>query len=418
MDRRRSAVYLIIVFSLLAGLVTGRGFFFTVAYAFGGLLVFSFLWAWSGANWLRLRRQTRARRAQVGSTLKERFTVRNTGLLPKLWLEIYDQSGLPGHHASHVINNLWPRSEAGWQVQTLCLQRGAFTLGPLRILTGDPFGLFEAQRTIPATSPLIVYPPTVDIAAFNLPVGVLPGGDSVRRRTHYVTTNAAGVRDYAPGDAFSRIHWRSTARKDRLIVKEFELDPLADIWLLLDAERTVHYGRFDPDDPEAVARLMAQPVAIPPTSEEYAVAVTASLARHFLQRERAVGFATHAQRREVIHVDRGARQLTRILESLAVLHTRGGMPFDGVITSLAGQMARGTTVVLITPSTRDGWLAAAHTLLQRGLRVTVVLIDSQSFGGRPGTEALALRASMMGLPTYLVREGDDLRLALARPRVQ
>ena len=40
-------------------------------------------------------------------------------------------------------------------------------------------------------------------------------GEALRRRTHYVTTNAAGVRDYAPGDSFGRIHWPSTARRNR-----------------------------------------------------------------------------------------------------------------------------------------------------------------------------------------------------------
>jgi uncharacterized protein (DUF58 family) len=58
----------------------------------------------------------------------------------------------------------------------------------------------------------------------------------------YVTTNVAGVREYAPGDSFNRIHWPSTARAGRLIVKEFELDPTADIWLFLDMQREVQAG--------------------------------------------------------------------------------------------------------------------------------------------------------------------------------
>ncbi len=418
MERRRTAVYLIIGFSLLAGLATGRGFFFTVAYAFIGLLVFSFLWAWSGPNWLRLRRQTRARRAQVGSTLAEQFTVRNAGLLPKLWLEIYDESDLPGHRASHVISDLGPHRERSWQVQTLCVQRGAYRLGPLRIVTGDPFGLFEAERQIDATSPLVVYPATVDVAEFAVPVGSLSGGDAVRRRTHHVTTNAAGVRDYVPGDAFSRIHWPSTARKDRLIVKEFELDPLSDVWLMLDGDRTVHVGQYDPADPE-VARLLTQegPLAVPPTTEEYAVTVTASLARHFLERARAVGLVTDGARHEVIQVDRGARQLTKILETLAVIQARGTTVFSHVLTSHGSHLPRGTTVVLITPSTRDGWIMAAHAYQRRGLRVVVVLIDQRTFGGRPGTDEVALRLGTMGIPTYVIRRGDDLRLALSQRRV-
>jgi uncharacterized protein (DUF58 family) len=52
----------------------------------------------------------------------------------------------------------------------------------------------------------------------------------------------ASVRDYAPGDSFNRIHWPSTARTGQLIVKEFELDPMADIWLFLDLEKRVQVG--------------------------------------------------------------------------------------------------------------------------------------------------------------------------------
>ncbi len=417
MDKRRTAVYLIIAVSVLAGLVTGREFFFTVAYAFIGLLVVSLLWAWSGVRWLRLRRQTRARRAQVGSYLDELFSVKNTGLLPKLWLEVYDYSNLPGHHASHVISNIGPHGEVGWTSRTLCVRRGAFQLGPLRVVTGDPFGMFQAERRIATTSPLVVYPPTVEIPEFTLPVGMLPGGDAVRRRTHQVTTNAAGIRDYVSGDSFSRIHWPSTARKDRLLVKEFELDPMADVWLMMDAERTVHAGSYDEDDPEVLEMLQASPYGIPPTSEEYTVAVTASLARYFLQRERAVGFIAHGRRREIIPPERGGRQLTKILETLAIIQARGAVTFEQLMSTYANQLPRGATVVLVTPSTRDGWLATAHAYVQRGLRLAAVLIDAQSFGGRPGIRENATRLTYLGITTYLVRQGDDLPLALSRPSI-
>ncbi len=418
MERRRNAVYLIIVLSLLAGLITGRGFFFNVAYAFIGLLVFSFIWTWNGASQLRLRRQTRARRAQVGHSLEEYFTVRNLGLLPKLWLEVYDQSNLPGHRASHVVSNLGPRAEASWAANTLCVRRGVFQLGPLRIVTGDPFGLFQAERKISAVSPLVVYPQTVDIPEFVLPVGMLPGGDALRRRAHHVTTNAAGVRDYASGDSFSRIHWRSTARKSRLIVKEFELDPLADVWVMVDGERTVHVGDYELVQDDFIQLLAEQQtIAIPPTTEEYTVTIAASLATHFVQRDRAVGFVTQGRRREVIHADRGTRQLTKILEALAVSEARGAVTFGQLMSAFANQLPRGTTVVLVTPSTRDDWVMAAHSYVRRGLRAVAVLIDGQSFGGRPGAHQVAVRLSLIQVPTYIVQRGDDLQLALSRPRI-
>ena len=416
MERRRNAVYIIIILSMLAGLATGRSFFFNVAYAFLGLLAVSLLWAWTGANWLRLRRQTRARRAQVGHFVVERFTVQNTSFLPKLWLEVYDSSNLPGHRASHVLSNLAPRRDVSWTVRTRCVRRGAFLLGPLRIVTGDPFGLFQAERQISATSPLIVYPPAVDIVDFALPVGALPGGDALRRRTHQVTTNAAGVRDYAPGDSFSRIHWRSTARKDRLIVKEFELDPMADIWLLMDLDRSIHVGEFNPTEDEIISDSIrdAYPLNIPPTTEEYMVAATASLARYFLQRDRAVGFAAFGSHRETIPADRGPRQLTKIFESLAVVQAQGHVTFDQLAAIEGETLPRGTTVVLVTPSTRPTWVGSAHLLLRRGLRVVSVLIDPRSFGGRPGMEGIAVQLGVMGIPSYLIRQSDDLKTALSQ----
>ena len=418
MERRRTAIYVIIGFSLLAGLITGRGFFYTVAYAFAGLLVFSLAWAWTGVSALGLRRQTRARRAQVGSTLDENFTVQNRSVIPKLWLEIYDKSTLPNHHASHVVTNLGPRATATWQVGTLCTRRGAYTLGPLQLATGDPFGLFQVERQVDATSPLIVYPQTVEIPEFALPLGVLSGGDALRRRTHYITTNAAGIRDYAPGDSFSRIHWPSSARKDRLLVKEFELDPLADVWIMLDAERTVHTGDYEAViSGELLPGRDGKSFAIPPTTEEYAVTLAASISRYFLQRDRAVGFVTHARRRETLPADRGPRQLTKILETLAILEARGAVTLGQLMAAYGSQLPRGTTVILITPSTRDDWVLAAHGYLQRGLRVVAVIVEGQSFGGRPGAERAALQLNTLGVPTYMVRRGDDIQAALSQVRV-
>jgi uncharacterized protein (DUF58 family) len=419
MDRRRATVYLIILISLLAGLITGRSFFFSVAYAFIALLAFSFLWAWSGVNWLRLTRQTRARRAQVGRHLEEFFSISNRSFLPKLWLEVYDQSNLPGHRASHIVSNLPAYRETSWGVRTLCVCRGDFVLGPLRVVAGDPFGLFHAERRISATSRLVVYPPTFDLFDFALPVGPLPGGDALRRRTHYITTNASGVRDYVPGDSFNRIHWRSTARRNHLIVKEFELDPLADIWIMLDAERTVQAGEYNPLDFEANKALWEDKArfSIPPTTEEYAVAVAASLARYFLYKDRAVGFFAQGQRREMIQVDRGPRQLTKILETLALIRAQGAVPLEQLLILEGDQLGRGATLVVITPSTREGWVTAAHRLSRRGVRVIAVLVDPEGFGGRPGIKQVAVRLGMMNIPAYIVGKNDNPQIALSHPRV-
>ncbi len=205
MHRLRMVVLLTLT-SLASGLITGRTLFYHLAYMFVALIVMALLWAWSGVSWVHLRRQTRARRAQVGRPLEERFAVRNSGLFPKLWLEVRDGSDLPGHLASYVVNSLPSRQERAWTIRTICRERGRYTLGPITLYSGDPLGLFQLRRALKPTSNIVVYPATVDLHSFPLPVGLLPGGDALRRRTHYITTNASSVRDYVPGDSFSRIH--------------------------------------------------------------------------------------------------------------------------------------------------------------------------------------------------------------------
>jgi len=414
---RLRVVVLLCLISIASGLITGRSLFYHLAYLFLALILLSFLWAWSGISWVHLRRQTRARRAQVGRPLEERFAVRNSSPLPKLWLEVRDESSLPGHLASQVVNALPPHQERAWTIRTICRERGRYMLGPITLYSGDPLGLFQLRRSLQPTSSIVVYPATVDIFAFPLPTGMLPGGDALRRRTHYITTNASTVRDYVPGDSFNRIHWRSTARRDRLIVKEFELDPLSDVWIFLDMEQSVQAALPQEEDRELEDTpfwARTKPFKLPSSTEEYGVAVAASLAQHFLRLDRALGLVSYGQRREVVQADRGERQLTKILETLAVLRAHGQVPLTEVIRAEAQQLPRGTSVIVVTPSNDIKWVVAARQMERAGLRLVTVIIDSATFGGGEEAKALAAQLCTTGTKTYLVQNNDPLERALSK----
>ncbi len=419
-QQRRTAVILLAIVALIGGLITGREILFNVAYLLGLLLIISFAWAWVNINWVHLSRVTRTRRAQVGRPLEERFTVQNTSRIPKLWLEVRDFATLPSHYSSHVVNGLGPKSTHSWRVTTICRQRGRYQLGPIRLKTSDPFGLFPMQRDLVPTTNVVIYPLTFEIHQFALPLGVLPGGDALRRRTHYVTTNASGVRDYAPGDSFSRIHWRSTARRDRLIVKEFELDPLADIWIVPDMAVYGHVAprqnAFAPQPGEGGLPewMRLDEFKLPATTEEYTVTVAASLAQYFLRHDRAVGMLGYGQTNEVVQPDRGERQMNRMLETLSVLRAEGEIPISDVLHAESHLFPRGTTLIVVTPVTRENWPTAARQLARRGLRVVTVLINPASFGGNRSADIVYTMLQASGMVAYMVNNGDDLTAVLSQ----
>ena len=416
--RRIWGILLILLLAWAFALQTGRPLAYNLAYLVTAVIVLSYLWAWANVTWVQVGRYTRGRRSQVGKLAEEQFEVNNRSRLPKLWLEVRDHSTLPGHHPSRVLNSLGGKRRQRWRVRTYCQQRGRFRLGPMTLTSGDPLGLFHLQRQLPATSTLIVYPATVDISAFAPSAGYLPGGEAMRRRTHYITTNVAGVREYAPGDSFSRIHWRTTARTGRLMVKEFELDPTADVWLFLDMDSSAHVAA--PWVPEMERRGPAMlwkerdRLELVPSTEEYAVTVVASLAKHFLTRDRAVGLITHSQRREVIQPDRGERQLNKILETLAVIEARGHIPIAQVVAAEGRHLSRNTTLIIITPSTAMGWVASLRDLRRRGVQGVAVLLAASSFGVAPSWKTTQAELIASGILTYLVRRGDSLAAALGR----
>ncbi len=414
--QRRTTVIVLAILALLGGLVTGRDLLFTFAYLLGLLLIISFLWAWANINWVHLSRLTRTRRAQVGRPLEERFQVRNTSRIPKLWLEVRDFATLPEHLSSHVVNNLGPKKTYSWRVNTICTQRGRYQLGPIRLRTSDPFGLFPMERNLSPTTNVVIYPLTFDIHEFALPMGILPGGDALRRRTHHITTNAAGVRDYAPGDSYGRIHWRSTARRDRLIVKEFELDPLADIWIVPDMSIVGHVvGRKKSRSSNGLPLWMRlEEFKLPDSTEEYIVTIAASLAQHFLRRDRSVGMLGYGQSNEIVQPDRGERQINRILETLSVLRAQGEIPIGDVLHAESHLFPRGTTVIVVTATTDEKWAANARQLARRGLRVVTVLVDPATFGRGRSSAALASMLQGSGMAAYTVNCGDDLTEALSK----
>lgn len=133
-----------------------------------------------------------------------------------------------------------------------------------------------------------------------------------------MTTNAAGVREYAQGDSINRIHWKSTARRGKLIVKEFELDPMVDIWLLVDfsAESVV--------EDKSVRRLGGgqhhpSGTSLPNSTEEYP---GRSPPPRWPVTSRSInarsGFAAYLPQREFQPPERSPRRLTRVMETLAI----------------------------------------------------------------------------------------------------
>jgi uncharacterized protein (DUF58 family) len=123
----------------------------------------------------------------------------------------------------------------------------------------------------------------------------------------------------------------------------------------------------------------------------------------------------YGQRREVLPADRGQRQLTKILEALAVLQAQGTIPLSQVLATETDRLSRGTTLVIVTPAVDDRWVLITRDLSRRGLRSIAVLVDPSSFGRTVTIEKPLMLLKASNTPTYVVRCDEPLEASLSIP---
>jgi uncharacterized protein (DUF58 family) len=416
MKAGRSLVLILILVGIFGVVLTDATIYTRLLYL--GLLLGAGSWIWTfllGRS-LRLQRSSRVQRASVGDIFEERFDVVNGSRLFAPWIEIVNESQLPFSSGSRLLTLVNGRQKRNYLARTWITRRGAFPLGPTIISAGDPFGLFRWSKEIPSVEDIIILPMIFEIQSFIFPRGLLPGGQVIRRKSHDITPHASGVRDYAPGDAMKRIHWPTSVRRNQLMVKEFEQDPQAEVWLFLDSQKSVHFERLNEQDDVPVESMLfgrKPKFLLTPSTLEYSISITASLVHYFLAQRRSVGFVSAGQAFSIHPAERSDRQEAKILATLAFVKADGELSIAALVAAQASQLPQGSSAILVTPSVRPDIIIAADDLQRRHLRPIVILLDARTFNGEQGTEELAQSLRERRVPVCVIAFGTDLAQSLS-----
>lgn len=385
---------------LVAAFSTGIDFLFFLVYLAAAIGIGSWLYARRGLRGVRADYRVLNPRTHVGEVLQAMYRVENHDRFGKPWVECWNEStlvnGLPGR-----VVGMSGRGTRQWLAKVTLTRRGTYRLGPLRVRSGDPFGLFSAEMTVGQPTGVVVFPEVLPLPHWRLPPSPIDGTTRTRRRYEAATPLVAGVRPYVHGDAINRIHWLSSARHGELHVKEFDLEQAADLWILLDLDRSVHAG-IGTD-----------------ASVEAAVTIAASIAMRTLGDNRSVAMTASARRLQLHQPDRGPRVEQKLLHLLANVQADGSTPLAEVLNATLTQLRRGITLCIITGSTDRTWVRALSALRRRGVGALVILLDRASYiGVEPDDHARSeLAAVRHALAEYdvehrLVRRGDDIAEAI------
>jgi uncharacterized protein (DUF58 family) len=394
----RPVVYVVPLVILALTLAIGSPLLFRVFALLMGLGLAGLLWTWLGLKGLSVSSNAPPAYSNVGNSFNEEITVRNEGRMPRLLLKAEEKTDLPGYRNITMLNVPGEGSRS-WTSAVRFPRRGKYTLGSVRLSTGDPFGLFAQTREFGNPTQVIVYPQVVELPLFLTSFSSMIdfGRGSSSRRISQISPSASSVRDMMSGDSQEHIHWRSTAHAGKLMVKVFDAEHSSDttknVWIILDMEREAQAGQ----DTES--------------TEEYSVTVAASLAKRYLDDGMKVGLVASAEREYSIAPNDGAAHFTKMLDALTFMKAEGSVP----ISELASQVERypsSSTIVLVTPRSTEPVLNTLRLLRTYNHAVTGVFVDSSSFGGAVNPAHIAHALGAMGAQVYVVRKGDNIAKSL------
>jgi uncharacterized protein (DUF58 family) len=393
---RGRGIMVLFAIVLLLAVATGEVVLHRVSYFLALIIVGSYVCVRLKLWRLDMRIQNKSYVGQVGDTLKGHVYVRNNSPLPTGWLEIMQMSNMPGN-TSGVATAIGAGEHERLEMDTFCHARGVYTIGPLVARTSDPLGLFQMQIIQGDPIKVVVQPPIVALPYFRLPVAERLGEESIRYRSQNRTTHVATIREYIHGDSLNQIHWLSTAKSGQLMSKEFDSGGGGDVWVVLDLERKIQHS-------QGTER-----------TDEYAVAIAASLVHLALTEEQSVGLIAHGDHEYLLPLKGGRRQMSQVLETLTLSKTEGDSPLVEVLTKNTRQFGRSASLLVVTSSTDTEWITVLRELRSRSLNIVVILVDPTSFGGGQSLDEVVTKLMSVGIPAYVIRRGDPLSQALSRP---
>jgi len=381
---------------------------YLVAWAFGSRALYpvavglvlvaglAWLWVYLLRGPMQLQRATRSGERLEGDDIEVELEVLPLARIAPWSLVVVERLARAGS-AEATLERVGPRLVGRYRLHRL--PRGRYAYEDSRAVIEDPFGLARSEVILSAGGSILVYPRIVELDRLFTESGLeLQGGRRLllRRPSGF---DLHSVREYQQGESLRRVHWRSTAHRARLMVKELEDEPRDEVAVLLDAAGDATAG------------------TPPDSSFDLQVRAAGSILRAHVRRGRRAVLVVAGTTREEQRVDAGEAEWRRALGLLASVEPQPSAPPAALVgDDGAGAAARALELVVVTARLAPELVERLGQRSVSGGHVALVYVDAPSFatsGVAHVREPALLRLQTLGVPVAVLRRGDDLRTVLS-----
>ena len=326
-----------------------------------------------------------------GGALRLEWRIRGPGWLSSR-LELRERVGPLGELETPVE----PGGRAVLVVEPV--PRGRYAVGPGLLVARDPFALTTVELELPVGGTVLVRPRVPELAALFTESGTRGDGGRSAHTRRPSGLEPHGVREYVEGEPLRAVHWPSSARRGRLMVRELEDAPRDSVAIVLDVEAAAVTG--------------------PPGSSslDEAVRAAAGLLRAHAGRSRRALLVVASVAPGMHRVQSLGRDWDAALDALAAVEPEHGTPIRELL-SARGPLGALPELVVVTarPEAIEDCLAGRRGT---GRFAALVAVDAPTYADREPTapSRTLLRLAGAGVTIAVVRRGDRLEDALGALR--
>jgi len=334
--------------------------------------------------------------------LNVKLDVQNKRGLGVCFFEIIDRfpGALPEEkEKSLFILNMAARENKKISYITTCYKRGLHRLGPVSVVSQDALGFFKMKKSINAFSEILVYPSLFRIFAFPpLAKGSVSWMGVETAKISGDSHEFFGIREYQQGDAMSRIHWPSTARHNKLIVRQFERNAVQEATVVLDLKKGHDIGSGKE------------------TTLEYSVKIAGSIAKYLLNEGAFVQMIGYGKESMMLSFGKGESHMYKILEYLSKVSSDGDHSLAQTLEEVSFFTPYSSTLITVLLDNDMDSLTSLVQFKVKGIKLIIIVLATSTFGKAEEGEYLDQEAAkrfdetLAGLEAYVYRisKGDDL----------
>ncbi|MFD6508680.1 DUF58 domain-containing protein [Bacillus sp. NPDC060175] len=306
---------------------------------------------------VEVKRITNQNKYAAGEQFVSTITIKRKFPFPLLYLVIEDELPPPFTSCRQAKMNkviLFPglKRNISFQYVIDTIPRGEHTFLSVRVKTGDLFGMIEKEVTFSVPDTFLVYPQYVDITYRQLENHFEQGALSANINSAKDSTVSVGVREYKPGDRFSWIDWKATARTNNIMTKEFEQQRSNNIMIFMDRTESPLF--------------------------ESVVTFTASIVRAVLKQNSPASFVSVGKERTIFPLDNGDTQLQQIFCHLAKVQADSVFPLSQSVEMELRKMYQPVTIILVTSDLSPDIQKAADCAAIKNRKLMVFVVKEKA----------------------------------------